>query len=80
MAFRLIDEIELEGFYAAVRANGQRPEDFDLTEKVESAIGVEKGSAIVRSKKSGVERFYPIGHETIFPADFIQELEQGAFR
>ncbi len=57
MPFRLIDTVELEDWYAAVRANGQCPEDFDLLEKVESAIGVEKGSAVVRARNPALNVF-----------------------
>ena len=80
MPFRLIDDCEKKDFDAAICDAGQLPEDFELEERVTALFVVEEGIAIVRAKKSGVERFYPIGHQTIFPADFIQELEEGVFR
>jgi hypothetical protein len=77
MEFRLIDEPEMEDFDAAIRDDGQVREDFDLMENV---TGWEEGVTIVRSKKSGVERSYPIGNATVFLADFAQELARGIFR
>ena len=76
MKYSILDESEFDDFYAAIRDHGQQPEDFELTERV---TGLEKGVATVRRKKSGVERSYPIGNGTIFPADFAGELGQGLF-
>lgn len=76
MKYSILDENDFEDFDAAIRDRGQQPRDFELSESV---TGMEMGVAMVRSKRSGVERFYPIGNETFFPADFAAELEQGAF-
>ncbi len=76
MKYQILDETEFEDFDAAIRDHGQQPEDFELTERI---TRLEKGVAMVRSKKSGVERSYPIGNGTIFPADFAVELGQGVF-
>jgi hypothetical protein len=65
--YSILDNTEFEDFDAAIRDHGQQPADFEL---MESVTGLEKGVATVRSKKSGVERSYPIGNGTIFPADF----------
>ena len=77
MKYQILDETEFVDFDGAIRDHGQQPEDFELTENV---TGLEKGAATVRSKKSGVERSYPIGNGTIFPADFAVELGQGLFK
>jgi hypothetical protein len=74
--YSILDETEFDDFYAAIRDDGQQPEDFEMTESV---TGLEKGVATVRSKRSGIERSYPIGNGTIFPADFAAELGQGLF-
>ncbi len=79
MSFRLIDDCEIKALRAAVCEVGQRPEDFEIEEKITVPFVVEEGFAIVRNRKSGVVRSYPIGHETVFPGDFIRELEQGIF-
>jgi hypothetical protein len=71
-----MNQPEIEDFDAAIRDYGQLRQDFELSEEV---TGLEKGVAIVRSRKSGVERSYPIGNTTIFPADFAMELKQGFF-
>jgi hypothetical protein len=74
--YQILDETEFDDFDAAIGDYGQQSEDFELTESV---TALEKGVATVRSKKSGIERSYPIGNGTIFPADFALELGQGAF-
>ena len=76
MKYSILDKAEFDDFAAAIHDHGQHRGDFELTESV---TGWEKGVATVRSKKSGVERSYPIGNGTIFPADFAAELEQGFF-
>jgi len=76
MGFLLIDNPEIEDFDAAIRDNGKLRQDFELTENV---VGLETGTALVRSKKSGARCSYAIGNGTIFPADFIWDLEQGIF-
>ncbi len=76
MNYQILDETEFEDFDAALRDHGQRREYFELSEQV---TGWETGVATVRNKKSGAERSYPIGNGTMFPADFVMELEQGAF-
>jgi hypothetical protein len=73
MKYSILDKTEFDDFDAAIRDHGQQPGDFDLTESV---AGLEKGVATARSKKSGVERSYPIGNGTVFPADFAAELEE----
>lgn len=76
MKYSILDETEFDDFDAAIRDHGQQRGNFELTESV---TNWGKGVATVRSKKSGVERSYPIGNGTIFPADFAAELEKGVF-
>jgi len=76
MKYSILDKSEFDDFETAIRDHGQQPGDFELTESV---TGLEKGVATVRSKKSGLQRSYPIGNGTIFPADFAAELVQGVF-
>jgi hypothetical protein len=79
MTYKLISDDEVQDFKAAIRDNRQQSQDFDLTERVENETGLEKGVAVVKCNKSGVERTYPVGHGTIFSADFAQDLERGIF-
>ncbi len=76
MRYSILDKAEFDDFDAAIRDHWRQPGDFELTERV---TGFEKGVATVRSKKSGVERSYPIGNGTIFPGDFALELGRGVF-
>ena len=77
--YLIIDAPEIEDYLAAIREAGLNPDDFELSETVIALIGPEAGSATVRHKRSGVERSYPIGHGTSFPADFAVELLRGVF-
>jgi hypothetical protein len=76
MSYQVLDQTDFDDFDEATCDQGQQPEDFELTESI---TGLEKGVATVRSKKSGVERSYPIGNGTIFPEDFALELGRGVF-
>jgi hypothetical protein len=77
MKYSILDKVEFDDYEVAIHDHGQQLGDFELTETL---TGWEYGVATVRSKKSGVARFYTIGNNAIFPADFAAELEQGAFR
>jgi hypothetical protein len=72
----VLDDVEIEDWYAAIRDAGQAPEDFEISETV---TGLETGIATVTNRRSRVECTYPIGNLTIFPADFAQDVVQGAF-
>jgi len=76
MSYQVLDQSDFDDFDTAICNHGPQPEDFELTETI---TGLEKGVATVRSKKSGVERSYPIGNGTIFPGDFALELGRGVF-
>jgi hypothetical protein len=77
--YLIIDATDIEDYLADIREAGQDPDDFELLETVITLIGPEAGRATVRHRRSGVERSYPMGHGTKFPADFAVELRQGVF-
>jgi hypothetical protein len=75
----ILDQDDIEDFCALICGAGLNPYDFELFETVTDFIGPEAGIATVRHKRSGVERSYPIGHGTSFPANFAVDLGQGVF-
>ncbi len=76
----ILDQYDVKDWRALICDAGQNPDDFELSETVTAFIGREAGVATVRHKRSCVQRSYPIGHLTIFPADFGEDVRQGVFK
>ncbi len=81
--YKIVADVDIEDIHKAIRGVGRDPQDFEVTEAVTTPtvceVTPETGAVTIRDKQSGVERFYPIGHSTIFPTDFIRDLLKGAF-
>jgi hypothetical protein len=82
-AFKLLDSSEVQDYFSAIKKLGFTQSDFELKEKQFPTSGgpiyVIKGSVTITRKSTGIERTYPAGHGSSWPASFHDDLTKGIF-